>query len=148
MQRLYVELDDSDTKQQIDATLVEDKEEDDSDEESDSQNELSSAPTIELKVALGKLCENPGISALLDADKDTEGEEQTTKVTLNDSEEAEKVNSHEKVVSEVTDQGKQNVATSTTSKKRKALIQELSWPVTKYKYRLSLYYFVWIHFSQ
>jgi hypothetical protein len=36
----------------------------------------------------------------------------------------------------------------TTSKKRKALIQELSWPVTKYKYRLSLYYFVWIHFSQ
>jgi hypothetical protein len=122
-------LDDSDTKQQIDDALVEDKEEDASDDESDSQNELSSSPTIELKVALGKLEENPGISALLDADKDTKGEEQTTKVTLNDIEEAEKAekaNSREKVVSKVTDQGKQNVTTSTTSKKRKALIQELS----------------------
>jgi len=122
-------LDDSDTKQQIDDGLVEDKEEDASDDESDSQNELSSSPTIELKVALGKLEENPGISALLDADKDTKGEEHTTKVTLNDIEEdekAEKANSREKVVSKVTDQGKQNVTTSTTSKKRKALIQELS----------------------
>ncbi len=93
LQRLYVELDGSDAQQQIDATLVEDKDEDSSDDESDSQNEtLSSAPTIELKVAMGKLDENPGLCALLAADKDTEGEAGTAKLSPNGTDKDEKVN--------------------------------------------------------
>jgi hypothetical protein len=104
---------------QLDATLVEDKSEDEeSSDESDPEDESSAAPTIELKVSLGRLDENPAI-AMLAGDSD---DEDANEKEIDDSSEDVK-RSNLKVVSETI---KKDETNPSSTKKRKVLIQELS----------------------
>jgi hypothetical protein len=105
---LSIDLDTSAEK--VDATLVEDKGEESDTDENDSES--PSAPTIELKVALGNLDDNnPAIALLAEVDDDETEEKQDA----NDS-----VGSRQ-VVSE-----RLNASNETNTKKRKVLIEELS----------------------
>lgn len=118
-------LDGSEQQHQLDATLVEDN--DESDDESDSQLEPSSAPTIELKVALGKLDENPGLDALLAAEVQSSDHGDVKQVAngkkhKNNGDESKAASL--KIVSESTSQ--KETTASSTNKKRKVLIEELS----------------------
>lgn len=90
----------------LDATLVEDKgEESDTDE-----SESPIAPTIELKVALGKLDDNPAIALLADEDNETEEEKEVSDSVKSQG-----------VVSEML-----KASDEKNVKKRKVLIEDLS----------------------
>lgn len=86
--------------------MVEDKGEGSDADESESPT----SPTIELKVALGKLDDNPAIALLADDDNETEAKEDA-----NDSAEP------RGVLSEIL-----KASSEKTAKKRKVLIEELS----------------------
>lgn len=96
--------------EKVDATLVEDNDEEEGSDKDENVSESPSGPTIELKVALGKLDDNPAIALLAD-DEETE-----EKQNVNESMESRGAVSDMLVES----------SDEKSTKKRKVLIEELS----------------------
>lgn len=104
-------LDLDSSAEKVDAALVEVIGGSDNDE---NESESSCGPTIELKVALGKLDDNPVVTLLLPSDDEEIEEKQNVNESMESQEGA--------VVSDMLTESSEKKST----KKRKVLIEELS----------------------
>jgi hypothetical protein len=109
---LSLDLDSSAGK--VDAALVEVNGEEERSDKDENELESSCGPTIELKVALGKLDDNPVVTLLLATDDEEIEEKQNVNESMESQEGA--------VVSDMLTESSEKKST----KKRKVLIEELS----------------------
>ena len=108
-------LDLDSSAEKVDAALVEVNGEEEGSDKDENESESSCGPTIELKVALGKLDDNPVVTLLLASDDEEIEEKQNVNERMELSQEG-------AVVSDMLTESSEKKST----KKRKVLIEELS----------------------